>query len=202
MTFRAIGAIKIIMSKNNGFTLIEMMIAVAIIAILMAIAVPSFQDFIRNNRISSEYNQMIATLQAARGEAIKRGTTITVCASTDGASCAGTSWETGSIAFADIDEDASVDAGVDDVFNVRAASTSPRITIRSVQFGNGGFMQFTSAGFSAGSDNGTFKICDTPVDNLRAKAINVAATGRISKAKDTGADNIVNDVTNVNIACP
>jgi type IV fimbrial biogenesis protein FimT len=67
--------------KNRGFTLLELMITLAIMAILMSWAVPSFQEIIRQNRMTTESNELITALNLARSEAIKRGRTVTVTAS-------------------------------------------------------------------------------------------------------------------------
>src|ERR1700719_147961 len=85
-----------------GFTLLELMITVAIAAILLAIGVPSFKYVTSSNRASSEINGLLGDLQFARGEAIKEGQTVTICASANGTSCSGsTSWDTGWIVFSD-----------------------------------------------------------------------------------------------------
>jgi type IV fimbrial biogenesis protein FimT len=78
-------------SFQRGFTLVELMLAIAIFAILLAIAVPSFRDASLGSRLSSIANNMIASAQLARSEAIKRNAVITLCASSNGTR-AGSSW--------------------------------------------------------------------------------------------------------------
>lgn len=73
--------------QSKGFTIIELMFTVAIAAILMMIAAPSFDQIIRNNRVSTETNKLASAIQEARTEAVKRGTTITLCRSTDYLNC-------------------------------------------------------------------------------------------------------------------
>jgi type IV fimbrial biogenesis protein FimT len=67
----------------RGFTVIEVLVVLTISAILVAMAVPSFQAMIQNNRISSASNSFIATLDIARSEAIRRNWSVTVCRSTN-----------------------------------------------------------------------------------------------------------------------
>ncbi|WP_426664593.1 GspH/FimT family pseudopilin [Rhodanobacter aciditrophus] len=81
----------------RGFTLIELMVTLAVLAILTMIAVPSFRDTIRRNRVNSASNALLADLGYARAEAIDRGQTVTMCPSANGTSCtsSGTAWGSG-----------------------------------------------------------------------------------------------------------
>jgi len=86
----------------RGFTLMELLVTMTVVGILMAIAVPSYRYVTTANRASSEVNALLGDVQMARGEAIKEGQFVSICASTDGSTCAGTSaWNTGWIVFTD-----------------------------------------------------------------------------------------------------
>ncbi len=71
------------------------MVTIAVLAILLAIAIPNFQAFIVNGRMTSTANEMMTTLGYARSEAVKRAANITVCASSSGTACSGGTWESG-----------------------------------------------------------------------------------------------------------
>lgn len=73
--------------SSLGFSLVELMTAIAIMAVLMAIAVPSFTSLINSNRLTSQGNEIVASLQYARSEAIRSNRRATLCPSTDGSSC-------------------------------------------------------------------------------------------------------------------
>lgn len=68
------------MRSSRGFTLIELMITVAILAILLGVGVPSFVDYIRNSRTSTQVNELATALGFARSEAIARGVPVSVAA--------------------------------------------------------------------------------------------------------------------------
>ncbi len=83
--------------RNPGFTLVELMVVTSIVVLLLAIGVPSFRYVTSSNRATTEINGLLGDLQFARSEAIREGQQITVCATTDGATCiaSGTTWNTG-----------------------------------------------------------------------------------------------------------
>lgn len=71
----------------GGFSLLELMITITVVAVLLAIAVPSFRDVIRRNQLSSASNELLAALSYARTEAITRGQLVSMCPSADGTAC-------------------------------------------------------------------------------------------------------------------
>jgi type IV fimbrial biogenesis protein FimT len=80
----------------TGFTVIELMVALAVLAILVALAAPNFNDASLSARLNGFASSLVASAQIARSEAIKRNATITLCTSTDGATCATSGgWEQG-----------------------------------------------------------------------------------------------------------
>lgn len=72
---------------QHGFTLVELMVTVAVLAIVMAVAVPSFTNLINSNRLTAQANEVLAGLILARTEAIKRNESMVFCHTTDGANC-------------------------------------------------------------------------------------------------------------------
>ncbi|MGF6691050.1 type IV fimbrial biogenesis protein FimT [Metapseudomonas resinovorans] len=75
------------MPVRNGFTLIELMVVIAIVAILSSIGYPSFRELILNNRLTAQTNALLGTLQYARSEAVTQKREVTVCPSPDQATC-------------------------------------------------------------------------------------------------------------------
>lgn len=90
------------MCKQRGFTLTELMVVVAIVAILLSVGVPSYRYVANSYRISSEVNGLLGDLMYARSEALKEGQFVTVCVTTNGKNCTGnTSWNRGWLVFSD-----------------------------------------------------------------------------------------------------
>jgi len=87
-------------SKNQGFTLIELVMTMAIAGILIGIAIPSFNSTITSSRITSYANDLVSALNLARSEAVRRGIQVTV--STNGTL---THWESGWTVFVDFSSD-------------------------------------------------------------------------------------------------
>jgi type IV fimbrial biogenesis protein FimT len=80
----------------RGFTIVELMVTMLILAILIGFAVPTFRDAALSSRLTAHANDLLASAQIARSEAIKRNAAVTLCVSTDGSTCADAGgWEQG-----------------------------------------------------------------------------------------------------------
>ena len=107
------GAPAVRRAPTRGLTLIELMVVLAIAAILLTIGLPSLVSFIQSNRVATEISSLDSDLQFARSEAIKQGIPVSVCASADGSSCLGANnWASGWIVFPDATASGTVAAGV------------------------------------------------------------------------------------------
>lgn len=173
-------------SGSGGFTLLEIMVAITVAAILLAIAVPSLTMFIQNSRETSEADSLVASLDYARSEAVKLDANVEVCASTDEMTCSGSvapgGWAGGWIVFE------TVGAGTT-VLQVMPAlgagntlsSAFDGANVSEVTFQANGFVQ-AAAGAAAPIFQPTyFTLCDTRGAGY-ARDIEVSATGAIQAA--------------------
>lgn len=91
-----------ISASTRGFSLVELLVTMAVAVILTVAATPSLTQFFRTNRIAAATNELVLSLQLARAEAARRGRDVSLCRSVDGATCAaGTGWAAGWIVFQD-----------------------------------------------------------------------------------------------------
>ena len=93
------------MRHRNGFTILELMVTISILAIATTMAAPSFTSLIKETRTRAQVRDMVAALELARSNAVMRRHTVTLCSSTNGTSCAGssTSWASGWIVLDTVD---------------------------------------------------------------------------------------------------
>jgi type IV fimbrial biogenesis protein FimT len=107
------------MNRQKGFTLLELMVTLFIASILFAVAIPSFKSMSARNRLVTYTNDLIASVNLARSEAVRRGMPVSICHSSDGEECSG-SWSDGWITFIDPDNDGDV-AKTEDIVRVHEA---------------------------------------------------------------------------------
>lgn len=190
--------------STSGFTLLELMITISVAGILMAMAIPSFSDMIRNNRLTSYTNEFVTSLNIARSEAVKRGQHVVVRKIV-----AGAGWENGWQVFVDVDRP-SGNAAKENVFNddgdttlcepgedcllrTYAALPTP-YTLR----GSNNFVNFIRYQPDATSNIiGSFALCSKSVpdkpDPYTSRLIIVRNLGRIRIGKDSNGDGIPED---------
>ncbi|NCS66623.1 MAG: hypothetical protein COS39_04810 [Hydrogenophilales bacterium CG03_land_8_20_14_0_80_62_28] len=164
------------MKKNatNGFTLVELMVTVSVAAILLVIAVPSFSVFLMNNRMATQANDLISALNLARSEAVRRGATVTVCASSNQATCIG-GWAQGWVvrdpAGAVIRVQQALSGGSTLVGGANVATTVAYTTMGNTTIPVGSAIAQT-----------TLTLCPPAPAAVQGRAIQIESTGRVASA--------------------
>jgi type IV fimbrial biogenesis protein FimT len=102
------------MVRTAGFTIVELMVTLVVLAIALAFAVPNLQAFVMNNRMTSNLNLFAANLALARSEAIKQNVPVVLCPSGGGGTCAEADWQDGWLVYADRDRDLEFDGPAPD----------------------------------------------------------------------------------------
>lgn len=170
---------------SGGFTLVELMVTVAVVAIALAAGVPSMAEFIKNSRLTVQTNDLLASLHLARTEAIKRNARVTLCKSADTTACnttAGTGWEIGWMVFVDAANFGNLDAAEVVLDSHAAAATNIFIAPRASDNTISNFVSYTARGVvrdaGGASQTGVFRVCDDR-GLSQARGLVLSATGRV-----------------------
>lgn len=163
-----------------GYTLQEMLVTLTIAGILIATAV-GLNRMVRTTQIATEVNTLIADLNLARIEAIKRAQSVIVCKSAAGTICTNSSsWHEGWLVFTDQNENAELDPG-EVVIRVRQAfPTETTLSFSAFGPGIGRYVTYNPTGTT--KQNGTFRFCD-PENAVDARAVILIQTGRARTTK-------------------
>lgn len=121
-------------SNNYGFTAIELLVTMAVVAVLVSIATPTVRTIIQNNRIVALTNDLMSDISYARTESLRRALNTGLCRSSSGTNCDGTgsTWQNGRIVFADINDDGAFTTGTDQILRTREAMPSNTLTTATV----------------------------------------------------------------------
>ncbi|MGI9288835.1 MAG: GspH/FimT family pseudopilin [Pseudomonadales bacterium] len=169
-----------------GFTLLELLIVLAITTIVGGIALPSYQSMLESNRSSAHIQQFIRTLNLARHTAITKKEITTLCPSNDGEQCGG-DWHRGTILFRDKNNNRKVDS---DERLIEVSESYPKgITLNwRASAGRNTFIRFSPSG--AAREFGTFTYCPRSRDTRHAKMLVLNRQGRVHNARDVDGDGI------------
>ena len=150
--------------ENRGFTLVELLVVLAVGSILLAIAVPGYAYLANASRVVAVTNELVTTLQFTRSEAIKRATRVTACKTRNAMAAApdcdpAAAWENGWLVFVDGGTRGVID-GSDQVLRVQGGV--PNVTIATPRPNFSLYVSYKADGSSQGMNNlgtGTLEVC-------------------------------------------
>ncbi|TXH06003.1 MAG: prepilin-type N-terminal cleavage/methylation domain-containing protein [Nevskiaceae bacterium] len=180
---------------QHGLTLMELLVTIAIAAVLMAVAIPNFSAAMLNERAASQVSSLVTSLDYARSEAVKRDASVCVCASANGSTC-GTDWSQGWLVYTITGSDCTtVNPGASlNVLNsvMQPQSGSNTLTTNPANTTYLGFLQSGMAGQAQVS----FKYCDSRGAAV-ARYVEVNPIGRVQAAPALGKN-----IAGVALTCP
>lgn len=165
----------------QGFTLLELMVAITLLGVLLGIGIPSFNETIRNNRTVAQTNEFITALNLARSEASKRGLPVAICAAnaaqTACASAAANNWMNGWLVFTDQGATVgAIDAGEPILQTSRAVTNGLQLTSNNI-----GFVRFGPSG--SANANAIFGLQHQGCTGNNRRRIEIIPTGRANLSK-------------------
>ncbi|NIV18350.1 MAG: prepilin-type N-terminal cleavage/methylation domain-containing protein [Woeseiaceae bacterium] len=169
------------MRLERGFTLIEMMVAIGLTALLVGMAVPAMSSFVMNARQTGAINDFVSSIHLARNTAITTNARVTVCASASGNGCEAAAWDRGWVVFTDQNNNLLVDAN-DTIISTGAATE--KLSILSGEFAQG--LQYRANGrvlsATANGNSGQFTVCDDRgADYAKVVIVDLSGRPRLSK---------------------
>ena len=165
------------MRGQQGFTLFELIITLAIAAIVVGMAAPSFSNMIQDNRLSGQSLDLVAALNLARSEAIKRRVQVTLCKSANEQNCTNAGdWGQGWIVFVESISVNQVRDNNEPILRVHGTLAGNNRLTGNVNFINS--ITYQPSGTTFGLGTGTLALCDNRNDAAISPAIVINSTGR------------------------
>lgn len=157
-------------TATRGFTLVELLVTMAVAAILLTVAVPNFQMFVLNSRMTTQANDLITAFNMARSEAVKRAASVTVCASSNGTTCTGT-WAQGWI----VRDAAGTPIRAQEALGGASTLTGGANVASMITFTSNGRTTIPAAATTAST---TLTLCPPSPASVQGRAIQIERTGR------------------------
>lgn len=173
------------LSGCKGFTLVELMMVLAIGLVLQAVAVPALSAALDSMRLSAVSQSLFLSLQLTRSEAIKRGGRVVLCKSASGADCTRVGgWEQGWIVFHDRNNNARVDVGEAILQHEQSLGAAVRLSGNNLVESYVSYTPLGNASMTGGGmQMGTLTVCQPAATRVPARQIVISSSGRARTQK-------------------
>lgn len=165
------------LDNQHGFTVMELMVTLAIAAILLSVAAPNLSQFSQNSRLRARNFELLDSINVARSEAVKRGVQVVLCRSANGTSCGGTAntWTTGWLVYVNATGTLAYEPPGDTLLRI-GTGTSDGTAITTNSLGNQ-YLDYARTGATNEGGPAVFAICDSR-GGAYGRSISVTQVGR------------------------
>lgn len=181
--------------RNTGLTLVELVIVIALVAILVELGVPAARGMLNTSESAAVMLKVQSMLQLARSQAVTDQQEITFCGTTDGSTC-NREWYGKTLVFADSNKNRTLDAG-EPLYADEPIEISGRLRWRASAGRH--YLRFSGEGWA--KEFGTLTYCPQNGRAQHAKALIVSFTGRTRASRDTDGDGIREDSRGRPLSC-
>ncbi|GLR73031.1 GspH/FimT family pseudopilin [Agaribacter marinus] len=182
-------------SRQQGVTLLELMITLAIAAILVTLVAPSVQSIVATNRIASQINDTSAAIQFARYSAIDRQTNTVICPSSNYTTCNMSNWNLPKIVFVDSNQNNQRDADEELLHSTQSAVGDILVS------GPNEIIGFVDTGASRLPNVSLIKVCPSDGDVKLARGLNINQQGRVKISGDSDNNGVHEDIEGTALTC-
>ena len=183
-------------TRQQGLTLIELMVVIAVFAITVSIAVPAMEGLVDNAERRSALNNVYHTLSLGRSDAIKSAMSVTICPLNASDVCTG-DWSQPVSVFRDPDNRRKL-TDPDHLIHTMDPPNKGRLRVRT---GNRGYFQYAATGRVRGT-LGNITYCPSDNDPKKAGQLIISMGGRARYARDRDSDGIVEASNGSPVSCP
>lgn len=163
---------------GRGFSLIELMIALTVLSIGVAVAMPMFRNVIRNSAVSGQTNDLVTAMAMARSEAVRRGMQVAVTSAGGGAD-----WSGGWSIIADTNRDGSFQSSDEVIQQSPALDPQYHVFAKNTAGGSDARIVFNLNGAADAAFD--LNVCYPTGEASKSRRIQVRTSGNVSSYKDT-----------------
>ncbi|MCO4799273.1 MAG: GspH/FimT family pseudopilin [Colwelliaceae bacterium] len=180
--------------KHQGFTLVELLISISILAVIMAVALPNLSSYLVKSRVDNEISELHRLILTARNTAINSGKNVTLCPLSAANTC-GTDWQNELSVFNNTADETKFDPVNEQIIKVRAKIN----TLDTLKL-NQNALVYSPTGRLLSGSNSVFTYC--PKDHSDyARGIDISLSGRVYASQDTDNDDKDEDRSGNEFTC-